>query len=155
MQISEAEITKESTEKMARSKKQIVKQCPQCGKEFVKTGNRQTFCSRECGTKYRYRKKRNYNRSGQELIKCECCGRLTEKRGPNQQYCPECSDYMKYAAQRNTQENRRAQRSAKNSMKDITTGVLDERMEECRERGISYSQLQQEKTWEKIYKGEL
>lgn len=62
---------------------------------------------------------------------------------------------MKYAAQRNTQENRRAQRSAKNSMKDITTGVLDERMEECRERGISYSQLQQEKTWEKIYKGEL
>ena len=140
---------------MTRARQKILKLCPQCGKEFMKTGQRQIFCSGECRRKYRYREKREHSRSGQELIKCECCGRLTEKRGPNQQYCPECADYMKYAVQRNTQENRRAQRSAKNSMKDITTGVLDERMEECRERGISYSQLQQEKTWEKIYKGEL
>jgi len=155
MQISEAKATKENIGKMARVKKKIFKQCPQCGKEFMKTGQRQIFCSGECRRKYRYREKRDHSRSGQELIKCECCGKLTEKRGPNQQYCPECADYMKYAVQRNTQENRRAQRSAKNSLKDISTGVLDERMEECRERGISYSQLQQEKTWEKIYKGEL
>lgn len=140
---------------MAGVKNVITAKCPWCGEIFRKTGVRQIFCSGVCRRKYRYREKRDYSNSGKEIMKCECCGKETIKKGPNQRYCPECADYMKYAVQRNTQENRRAQRSAKNSMKDITTGVLDERMEECRERGISYSQLQQEKTWEKIYKGEL
>ena len=155
MRISRLKNTKESTEKMAGDKSTILKRCPQCGKEFMKTGQRQIFCSGECRRKYRYREKRDHSRSGQELIKCECCGKETIRKGPNQQYCPECAEYMKYAVQRNTQEDRKAQRHAKNSMKDLTIGVLDERMEECRRRGISYSQLQQEETWRKIYKGEL
>ena len=62
---------------------------------------------------------------------------------------------MKRQTTKKKNEQYKDKRHAAASMKKITRGVLDERLEECRRRGISYAQLQKEKTWEKIYRGEL
>ena len=40
-------------------------------------------------------------------------------------------------------------------MSGVKVGVLDQRLAEARSRGMSYAELQKEKTLEKLRKGEL
>ena len=128
-------------------------ECPICGKRFRRTSPRQIYCSKECYNVKALEAQRN--RRGVTIIKCAICGKKIPRVAGRMKYCEECADFMKHQNYKRKNEQDKDQRHAAASMKDIRTGELDRRMDECRRRGISYSQLQQEETWEKIYKGEL
>lgn len=129
-------------------------ECPVCGKQFKKTGTRQIYCSRQCRTKV-MNEKRKIKEFPSETVTCQCCGEVVKRTSPKQKYCPDCAIYMREAQQKEWNEKRKNQRHAEIGMRNIKKNNLDERLAECRRRGISYSQLQQEETWRKIYKGEL
>lgn len=128
--------------------------CPVCGKEFVKNSGRQLYCSAKCKNKVMNEKKRKRQLKTDSLI-CEVCGEIVERRTPKQKYCPKCAEYMKKAHRKQWNEDRINKRQAEIGMRNIKKGKLDERLEECRRRGISYGQLQKELTLEKVRRGEL
>ena len=83
----------------------VFKTCPVCGKTFVKTGCRQTFCSPHCRRKsylsehkesilkknriydLRYRTKKKACRKPRESIPCKTCGKLFVPRSDCNRFC--------------------------------------------------------------------
>lgn len=128
-------------------------ECPVCGKRFIREAPRQIYCSKECYNVKALEAQRN--RRGVTFIKCAMCGRRIPRLAGRMKYCEECADFMRRQNTKNKNERDKDQRHAAASMGSVKTGELDRRLEECRRRGISYSQLQQEETWKKIYRGEL
>lgn len=86
--------------------------------------------------------------------KCVICGTKFTAGNYNAMYC--CDECRKIAIKRNDErrnEKRKAIRHMENAIgKD---SKLDKRLEEAREKGLSYAELQKQKTLQMIAKGEL
>lgn len=81
---------------------------------------------------------------------CKYCGEWFEPYGHSDVgnvYCSgECRVEHGQAAIRQKYGMQLERRYAQKNMNQIETGVLDKRLEECSRRGISYAELQKEKT---------
>lgn len=87
---------------------------------------------------------------------CKGCGKTFETHKQNVRYCSaECRENGHDVAISRVRAERIERNKAKKGMSGIKTGKLDERLEEAREKGLSYAELQKQKTLEKIRKGEL
>ena len=92
----------------------------------------------------------------QYIKKCKLCGKEFQTHKKNVRYCSdECREKVATSKhQRNSQE-RINKRHADKAMSKVETGKLDQKLREAREQGLTYSELQQKNTLEKIRKGEL
>ena len=93
-----------------------------------------------------------------EVRTCMICGKkfIQGKYKKRMKYCSaECRREARLMHMREKDGRDRARRAADNGMGDITTGKLDERLAEARARGMSYAELQKEKTIQKVRRGEL
>lgn len=89
---------------------------------------------------------------------CTICGKrfIQSTSGQPKKYCSaECKRIGTNKNTRRVGAERIEQRKAKKGMSGVKVGVLDQRLAEARDRGMSYAELQKEKTLEKIRKGEL
>lgn len=87
---------------------------------------------------------------------CRICGRTFESSKKNVRYCSnECRERGHDATVNIIRKERIERSKARRGMSGIQKGKLDERLEEARSKGISYADLQKQKTLEKIRKGEL
>lgn len=96
---------------------EYVKVCEICGKEFVKTGNCQKYCSKECSEKA---KKDNYNKKYREerqilyQLRCSVCGGVFISGRWYRVYCSkECSDISFRGKRREVQRVRWAKNREK------------------------------------------
>lgn len=89
---------------------------------------------------------------------CVICGKkfVQPTEIKRMKYCSdECRIHARAMHMRDKRRRDSDKRAAAKSMKNITTGILDERLAEARARGMSYSEYQQQKTIEMIRRGEL
>ena len=90
------------------------------------------------------------------IKKCIKCGREFETMHAKARYCSEeCKADAQEIRDSQKNEERKRQRAADKGMKKIEKGMLDKRLAEARRKGISYAELQKQKTLELIRKGEL
>ena len=59
--------------------------CPECGKSFVTLLSHKRYCSKECG--HKYRNKRRYKRKVQQPKRCERCGKEFVPRRKSMRFC--------------------------------------------------------------------
>lgn len=90
---------------------------------------------------------------------CVICGRQFTQEintGQPKKYCSdECKRIGANKNSRRIRAERIDKRKASKAMKGVIVGKLDERLAEARERGMSYAELQKEKTMQKVRRGEL
>lgn len=90
---------------------------------------------------------------------CIICGKRFIQENSNTKpikYCSEeCREVGRSISQKKAHERRRKQRKAENNIKKIEKSNLDKTLAEAREKGLSYAELQKQKTLEKIRNGEL
>lgn len=87
---------------------------------------------------------------------CKQCGKKFWSEIKNVKYCSEkCKHEAQVATQISRQEHRKAVSRARKGMKGITIGILDERLAEAKSRGLSYAELQKEKTLELSRQGKI
>lgn len=92
-----------------------------------------------------------------EYIKnCKLCGKEFTTHKKNVRYCSdECREKATVSKHQRNNQEQFDKRHAEKAMSKVKTGELDKRLAEARRRGMSYAELQKEKTLEKIRKGEL
>ena len=87
---------------------------------------------------------------------CKHCGRTFYSLAKNRKYCCEkCVREAENKRKIRRNEERIDLRHAQKAMKGVATGALDRRLEEARARGMTYAELQKEKTLELIRQGKL
>lgn len=90
---------------------------------------------------------------------CVICGRrFTQEINtgqPKKDCSAECKRIGTNKNTRRTRAERIDQRKANRAMSGVEVGKLDARLAEARERGMSYAELQKEKTIQKVRRGEL
>ena len=88
--------------------------------------------------------------------RCPICGSLFETSNAHTKYCSlECKDESEVRQRREKLERRKKQRRADKGMSGIKKGGLDASLEEARRRGISFAELQKERTLAKIRRDEF
>lgn len=87
---------------------------------------------------------------------CPICYNLFEWSKQNRSYCSEeCKTEAKIRTERQRHERAKQKEHLKSSFKNITTGKLDEALENAAKQGLSYAEYQKQKTINMIRKGEL
>jgi len=71
-----------------RSFKNTIVICASCGKEFTRTSNRQWWCSRNCGEKFKRKIAANYRKANPKYKKkCKGCGIEFETNSKRKMFC--------------------------------------------------------------------
>ena len=87
--------------------------------------------------------------------RCKICGAEFVGRSFNTKYCSEeCRRIAAKEFDRQRDEREKAKRHMSKALK-YKANKLDERLQEARENGLTYAELQVQKTLEKTRKGEL
>lgn len=87
--------------------------------------------------------------------RCIICGEMFFAKTYNAKYCSdECRKIAHQSSEDKRNERRKAQRHMKNAL-EHKPNKLDERLQEARDNGLTYAELQVQKTLEKTRKGEL
>lgn len=86
---------------------------------------------------------------------CKICGKDFTGRNYNTKYCSaECRVIAEREQREQYEERRKAQRHMKNALAH-KPNKLDERLQEARDNGLTYAELQVQKTLASVRKGEL
>lgn len=97
------------------------------------------------------------NSSKDAFVKrCTICGKTFTTIIRNQKYCCEvCKHTAHDISIKRAQTAKKAVKKAKRGMEGITTGILDEKLTEAKNKGLTYAELQKQRTLELIKKGEI
>lgn len=120
--------------------KEIIKQCPNCGKHFTATRKDKLYCSLECKEAFTYQKRRGGKKA---TTKCPICGKKFTVSNKHRVYCSadcrlKAKDLQQKARQKNQKEKLdkiRASYYIKHEKE------FDKIVELARQTGLSYGQV--------------
>ena len=117
----------------------VLRQCPQCGREFQPKEIRNIYCSDKCRDKeIRQRRLEQYHMNRHGSKPCRVCGKMFEPTRSTQIYCgKECS---RKAAKENEKEYQRQLREQKKEKPKKKVLSLAEINALAREKGMNYGE---------------
>ena len=87
---------------------------------------------------------------------CAVCGKNFDAVPMQRKYCcTECEQHAKRKTHAESKKRRREQKMAEERARKYRSGMLDARLKEASEAGMTYAELQKAKTIELVRKGEL
>lgn len=112
-----------------------IARCKYCGEHFIKSHNRQAYCSDSCKRRAHEEQKKESYLKTKMVKKCPYCGGIFEPTRVNKVYCSEkCKRYARKEQKAEYQYKRRRliwnHELVSDEVKDLGTGCLREHMKD-------------------------